>query len=47
MPSTTNITIFLNEIVKGRDTEIRITSDKMIYAVDLVMLNTNKDRDQA
>ena len=33
--------------MKGRDATVRVTPDKLLYAVDLVMVMTNKDRDQA
>jgi len=35
------------EIIKGRDSSVRVTQDHMIYAVDLVMVMTGKDRDHA
>ncbi len=40
-------TISFAEIVQGRDTSVRVTVDGMIYAVDLVMAMTGKDRDHA
>ena len=35
------------EIIKGRDSSVRVTPDGMIYAVDLVMVMTGKDRNNA
>jgi len=35
------------EIIKGRDASVRVTDDHMIYAVDLVMVMTGKDRNNA
>jgi len=35
------------EIVQGRDASVRVTVDGLIYAVDLVMVVTGKDRDHA
>ena len=40
-------TISFDDLVKGRDATVRVTPDKFLYAVDLVMVMTNKDRDQA
>ena len=40
-------TISFEEIVKDRDATVRVTEDNLIYAVDLVMVITGKDRDQA
>ena len=40
-------TISFSDIVKDREATVRITDDKMIYAVDLVMVVTGKDRNQA
>jgi len=39
--------ISFSEIVQGRDASVRVTVDGMIYAVDLVMVVTGKDRDHA
>jgi hypothetical protein len=33
------------EIVKGRDASVRVTTDNLIYAVDLAMVVTGKERD--
>ena len=44
--SSTNMISFA-EIVPGRDASVRVTVDGLIYAVDLVMAMTGKDRDQA
>ena len=35
------------EIVHGRDSSVRVTDDGLLYAVDLVMVITGKDRDYA
>jgi hypothetical protein len=35
------------EIIHGRDSTVRVTHDHLIYAVDLVMVMTGKDRDHA
>jgi len=35
------------EIVHGRGSSVRVTDDGLLYAVDLVMVITGKDRDQA
>jgi hypothetical protein len=35
------------EIVQGRDAGVRVTDDNMLYAVDLVMVMTGKDRNNA
>jgi hypothetical protein len=35
------------EIVQGRDASVRVTDDNMLYAVDLVMVMTGKDRNNA
>ena len=43
----TNKTITFEDIVQGRDSTVRVTDDGMIYAVDLVMAVTGKDRDHA
>jgi hypothetical protein len=40
-------TISFAEIVDRRESTVRITSDEMIYVVDLVMAVTGKDRDMA
>ena len=35
------------EIVHGRESSVRITDDGLLFAVDLVMVVTGKDRDYA
>jgi T5orf172 domain len=40
-------TISFADVVKGRDAEVRVTADKLIYVVDLVMVMTGKDQNQA
>jgi hypothetical protein len=35
------------EVVKGRDASVRVTDDGLLYAVDLAMVMTGKDRDHA
>ncbi len=42
---TTNISFA--EIVKGRDSAVRVTPDGLIYAVDLVMVVSAKDANNA
>jgi hypothetical protein len=33
-----------DEIIKGRESLVRMTSDKLLYAVDLAMVGTGKSR---
>ena len=40
-------TISFSEIVNGRDSTVRITSDKKIFAIDLVMVITGKNQNNA
>jgi hypothetical protein len=40
-------TISFAEIVHGRDASVRVTDDKLLYAVDLVMVMTGKNRNYA
>jgi hypothetical protein len=40
-------TISFDEIVKGRDSTVRVTDDQLLYAVDLVMVMTGQARDHA
>ena len=35
------------EIVQGRDASVRVTEDRLLYAVDLAMLGTGYTRDYA
>lgn len=35
------------EIVQGRDASVRVTDDRLLYAVDLAMVGTGHSRDQA
>ena len=35
------------DVVQGRDSTVRVTADGLLYAVDLVMAMTGKDRNQA
>jgi hypothetical protein len=35
------------EIIQGRDASVRVTEDGLLYAVDLVMVMTGKNRDDA
>jgi hypothetical protein len=35
------------EIVHGHESSVRVTDDGLLYAVDLVMVVTGKDRDYA
>ena len=46
LPSGSN-SISFAEIVKGRDSTVRVTVDGLIYAVDLVMVVTGLSRDDA
>ena len=39
--------ISFDEIVQGRDANVRVTDDGYVFAVDLVMVVTGKDRDHA
>jgi len=39
--------ISFDEIVKGRDATVRITEDGLLYAIDLVMVVTGKNRNEA
>jgi len=47
MSLETPTTISFEEIVKGRDSTVRITPDNLIYAVDLVGAVTGKDANQS
>ncbi len=40
-------TISFEEVVQDRDTTVRVTDDGMIYAIDLVIAMTGKDRNDA
>lgn len=40
-------TISFSEIVHGRNASVRVTDDRMLYAVDLSMVGTGKDRNYA
>ena len=44
MASSTPVLSFA-ELVKGRDASVRVTNDNLIYAVDLTMVVTGKERD--
>ena len=35
------------EIVQGRDASVRVTEDRLLYAVDLAVLGTGQSRDDA
>lgn len=35
------------EIIQGRDASVRVTEDKLLYAVDLAMVGTGQSRDDA
>ncbi len=35
------------EIVKGRDANVRMTNDRLLYAVDLAVVGTGKGRNYA
>jgi hypothetical protein len=35
------------EIVQGRDSSVRVTDDRLLYAVDLAMVGTGQSRDDA
>ena len=37
--------ISFDELVKGRNSTVRMSPDKLLYAVDLVMVVTGKNRD--
>jgi hypothetical protein len=39
--------ISFDEIVKGRDATVRVTDDGYLYAVDLVMVVTGKDKNNS
>ena len=47
MASAQTKTITFEDIVQGRDSTVRVTDDGMVYAVDLVIAMTGKDRDHA
>lgn len=47
MKSEAKKTISFAEIVHGRDASVRVTEDNLLYAVDLAMVVTGKDRDHA
>lgn len=40
-------TISFSEIVRGRDANVRVTGDNLLYAVDLAMVVTGKHRNYA
>ncbi len=40
-------TLSFAELVRGRDASVRVTDDGYLYAVDLAMVVTAKDRDHA
>jgi hypothetical protein len=40
-------TISFAEIVKGRDANVRMTNDRLLYAVDLAVVGTGKGRNYA
>ena len=40
-------TISFAEIVKGRDANVRMTNDRLLYAVDLAVVGTGKSRNYA
>jgi len=40
-------TISFDELVQGRDSTVRVTEDRLLYAVDLVMVVTGKNRDDS
>ncbi len=40
-------TLSFAELVRGRDASVRLTDDGYLYAVDLAMVVTAKDRDHA
>lgn len=35
------------EIIQGRDASVRVTDDRLLYAVDLAMVGTGYSRDYA
>lgn len=37
-------TISFDELVHGRDATVRVTADRLVYAVDLVMVVTGNNR---
>jgi hypothetical protein len=47
MASAQTKTITFEDIVQGRDSTVRVTDDGLIYAVDLVMAVTGKNRNDA
>jgi len=36
-----------SDIVQGRDASVRVTDDGLVYAVDLVIVMTGKDKNHA
>jgi len=40
-------TISFDELVHGHDATVRVTADRLIYAVDLVMVVTGKNREDS
>jgi len=40
-------TISFDELVQGRDSTVRVTEDRLLYAVDLVMVVTGKNREDS
>ena len=39
--------ISFDELITGRDSSVRVTSDNLLYAVDLAMAGTGKSRNYA
>jgi hypothetical protein len=40
-------TLSFAELVQGRDSSVRVTADGLLYAVDLVMVMTGKDKNNS
>jgi hypothetical protein len=47
MASESTKTISFEEVIQGRDSDVRVTDDGLIYAVDLVMVMTGLNRNDA
>lgn len=47
LPTMSTKTFSFAEVVQGRDASVRVTDDNLFYAVDLVMVVTGKNRDDA
>ncbi len=49
MKIDSNVRVIMSfaDIVQGRDSSVNVTEDRLIHAVDLVMVMTGKDKNQS